>query len=140
MSLATLNTNSQAVLNPICLAALYAVAMTIGARIRQIRIQHGMSGERFGELMGVTKGMVSQWESDSGIPPTDRLMMLKSHIEFSMDWLIFGITRPDQKYASLSNEALEFASEWEALEPDRRAAYKTLVDMDTQHQEHNGKG
>lgn len=129
------NTDSQALLNHQGLADLYHVCMSVGARIRQLRNRLGLSGEKFGELMGVSKGMVSQWESDDGIPSTERLMLLREHVDFSFDWLLFGTI---DKYASLSNEALEFAAEWEALEPDRRAAYKTLVDMDTQHQEDRG--
>jgi len=64
--------------------------MSIGARIRQLREQNKLSGERFGELCGVTKGMVSHWESDTSTPPTDRLIELRKHLIFSMDWLING--------------------------------------------------
>lgn len=65
--------------------------MSIGARIRQLRIAKGLSGDKFGELCGVTKGMVSQWESDLVTPPTDRLIELHKKIEFSFDWLLNGI-------------------------------------------------
>lgn len=58
--------------------------------MRQLRKRHHLSGERFGELCGVTKGMVSQWESDLVIPTTDKLMELRRHIEFSFDWILYG--------------------------------------------------
>lgn len=64
--------------------------MTIGARIRQLREKHGLSGEKFGALCGVTKGMVSHWESDTSDPTVDRLIELRKHLNFSLDWLING--------------------------------------------------
>lgn len=66
--------------------------MTIGARIRQLRNQNSLSGEKFGELCGVSKGMVSQWESDLVTPPTERLLELHKHLAFSFDWLLNGST------------------------------------------------
>ena len=41
-----------------------------------------------GELLGVTKGMVSQWESNLVTIPLDRLIELSKHVDFSFDWLI----------------------------------------------------
>ena len=123
---------SQVALNLVCSALLYAIGMSIGDRLHQLRNQLGLNGERFGELMGVTKGMVSQWEKNIGVPSTDRIMMLRKHITFSIDWLLYGTTN-NQPYESLSSEALEFAAEWEALQPDKRAAYKTLLDLDSKH-------
>lgn len=40
--------------------------------------------------MGVTKGMVSQWENDTVTPPMDRLIELRKNIDFSFDWLLTG--------------------------------------------------
>lgn len=85
-----LNYKSQAHLNHNGLIWLYTASMSIGARIRQLREQNKLSGEKFGELCGVTKGMVSQWESDTSTPSTDRLIELRKHLVFSMDWLISG--------------------------------------------------
>jgi transcriptional regulator with XRE-family HTH domain len=85
-----LNTNSQAPLNHIGLASLYHSRMSIGARLRKLREDNKLSGDKFGELMGVTKGMVSQWEADQGKPSTDRLLLLRAHIDFSFDWLLYG--------------------------------------------------
>ncbi len=50
-----------------------------------------------GALCGVTKGMVSQWESDQGIPGTDRLLALRETIEFSIDWLLTNSGTMDPK-------------------------------------------
>lgn len=85
-----LNTECQVPLNPFCSASLYTTEMSIGSRVRQIRQQMGLSQERFGEICGVTKGMVSQWESNIVTPPIDRMVELHKHFDFSYDWLING--------------------------------------------------
>lgn len=69
---------------------LYASRMSIGSRIRQLRKANGLNGDQFGDLCGVTKGMVSQWESDLVTPPTDRLLELRGKLNFSFDWLLEG--------------------------------------------------
>ena len=40
--------------------------------------------------MGVSKGMVSQWENNIVTPPMDRLIELHKHLDFSFDWLLTG--------------------------------------------------
>lgn len=87
-----LNIISQAPLNLFYFDAMYPSDMTIGARLRQLRLRNGLSGDKLGELCDVTKGMVSQWESDTVTPPTDRLLLLHKHLNFSFDWLLNGET------------------------------------------------
>jgi len=79
------------------LAWLYSRVMTIGARFRQLRLAQTKTQEEMGALCGVTKGMVSQWESDQGIPGTDRLLALRETIEFSIDWLLTNSGTMDPK-------------------------------------------
>jgi len=64
--------------------------MSIGARFRQLRQHLGLSGEEIGDICGVTKGMVSQWESDTVTPPVDRLLALSTKHDFSIDWVLRG--------------------------------------------------
>lgn len=81
------------------LDSLYDSAMTIGTRFRQLRRHLNLSGEQIGEICGVSKGMVSHWESGNSIPTTDRLIELKNKHPFSIDWLLTGqgdMIQPDQ--------------------------------------------
>ena len=64
--------------------------MSIGKRIEKLRHSKKLSGEKFGELCGVSKGAVSQWENDLVIPTLDKVLELKKHINFSLDWLYTG--------------------------------------------------
>jgi transcriptional regulator with XRE-family HTH domain len=64
--------------------------MSIGARFKQLRDKNKLTQEKVGEFVGVTKGMISQWENNTVTPPIDRLLELKKHIDFSFDWLLEG--------------------------------------------------
>lgn len=64
--------------------------MDIGTRFRQLRTHFKLSGEKVGAICGVTKGMVSQWESNISSPPTERLLALREKYPFSLDWLLTG--------------------------------------------------
>ena len=89
-SLMPLNIQSQARLNHGALVQLYTPNMSIGARLRELRKQNELSQEKFGELCDVSKGMVSQWESNQTTPPSDRLIELRKHLSFSVDWVLTG--------------------------------------------------
>lgn len=64
--------------------------MTMGARIRALRAHLVISGDKFGELCGVTRGAVSQWENDLTRPTLDNLMKLREQRRFSVDWILTG--------------------------------------------------
>lgn len=108
---------------------------TIGDRIALLRAQLGLSGEQLAERLGLTKGTVSQWETNRSVPKYEHLKRLRQLIDFSYDWLYEG-THTDKPY-ELTPEALTVAYEWQALESDKRAAYKTLLDLDTKYENAN---
>lgn len=83
---------SQVFLDPLYLGLLYAGLMSIGKRLEQLRTSKSLTQEQIGEICGVTKGMVSQWELDIVTPPTGRLLKLHERINFSFDWLLNGDT------------------------------------------------
>lgn len=63
---------------------------TPGARIRQVRKRLGINQTEFGHLAGRTKGAVSQWESDAGLPDREAADALaKSGV--NMDYILHGI-------------------------------------------------
>lgn len=93
-SLATLNMPCQAPLNHAGLDVLYFGRMSIGARFRQLRLENKLTQEQVGEICDVSKSMVSQWESDESTPATDRLILLRKRIEFSIDWLLMDGPAP----------------------------------------------
>jgi transcriptional regulator with XRE-family HTH domain len=49
-----------------------------------------LSGDKFGELCGVTRGAVSQWETNLTKPTIENLIKLRSNHYFSIDWVLTG--------------------------------------------------
>lgn len=102
------------------LAFLYAQKMSIGTRLRQLRKSKSWTQERIGEICGVTKGMVSQWELDESFPPTDRLLKLQREIPFSFDWLFNG----DAAYSTSDPKIIAVAK---AMEPTTEEVKNIVV-------------
>lgn len=133
-----LYTKSQACLDPERLGFLYSAQMNIGTRLRQLRTSRSLSQDKLGELCGVTKGMVSQWELNIVTPPTDRLLELHKHLEFSFDWLLNG----EESASVYSTSDPTLVEILKVLQPRneylKTAAYKavrTTVDLVDQAQE-----
>lgn len=90
------NYNCQIKLNHSGLAYIYNGLMSIGERIKAIRKKLDLSGEEFGEICGVTKGTVSQWETDFSTPPPNKLIKIREYVTekydiyFSLDWIYTG--------------------------------------------------
>jgi transcriptional regulator with XRE-family HTH domain len=79
--------------------------MSIGARLRQLRLDNRLTQEQVGEICDVTKSMVSQWESDESTPATDRLILLRRRIDFSIDWLLMDGPAPRPQTIALMRVA-----------------------------------
>lgn len=62
---------------------------TPGARIRQVRKRLGINQTEFGNLAGRTKGAVSQWESDAGLPDREAADAL-SKAGVNMEYIFQG--------------------------------------------------
>ena len=50
--------------------------MTLGNRLAHLREKTGISQERLGELLGVTRQTVSSWETDKLLPKPENLQAL----------------------------------------------------------------
>ncbi|SEP37039.1 helix-turn-helix domain-containing protein [Nitrosovibrio sp. Nv6] len=62
----------------------------IGTRLTQLRLRYKLNQSQLGELCGVTKAAVSQWEKETSMPEISKLIKLRSKLFFSLDWLITG--------------------------------------------------
>lgn len=59
-----------------------------GDRVKQIRIEHDLTGEEFGKILGVTKATVSRWENGDRYPDSDTLSKIATLTNVSVDWLL----------------------------------------------------
>ena len=66
----------------------------MGPRLIQLRRRYKLSQSKLGELCGVTKAAVSQWETGISTPEIRKLIELRSRLSFSLDWLIAGEGEP----------------------------------------------
>lgn len=62
----------------------------VGARIRKIRLEKGMTLEEFGKLMGADKGIVSRWENGKSVPKAERLKTVAKLGDMTVEELLNG--------------------------------------------------
>ena len=64
------------------------IAMTLGQRIQQIRIEHGLSQEEFAEKLGTTRQTVSRWELDQTFPEIAKIVLISRIFSVSTDSIL----------------------------------------------------
>ena len=62
--------------------------MTLGQRIQQIRIEHGLSQEQFAEKLGTTRQTVSRWELDQTFPEIAKIVLISRIFSVSTDSIL----------------------------------------------------
>ena len=63
--------------------------VSIGARIKQVRADSGLTQDAFGKPLGVTRGAVANWERGLGIK-RENLLAIAERFKVSFDWLATG--------------------------------------------------
>jgi SOS-response transcriptional repressor LexA len=64
-------------------------------RIKELRKKHGLTQQKLGELIGVKKSSISQWENDEHSPSGDNLAQLSKVFGVSAHWLSTGKGSPE---------------------------------------------
>lgn len=64
--------------------------MNMGPRLIELRRKYKLSQTQLGEICGVSKAAVSQWETGVSTPEIRKLLIIRSKLAFSFDWLITG--------------------------------------------------
>lgn len=62
--------------------------MTIGNKIKQLRLEKGLSQEKLAQQLNVSRSAIAKWEVDGGIPELDNLLQLSSLFNVSLDELV----------------------------------------------------
>lgn len=79
--------------------------MTLGERIKQLRKQHGLTQLTLAERLGVTKGTVSTWETNSRRPGFETLEDMCDLFQVRMDYLMGR--SDDTSPPAISDDVLE---------------------------------
>ena len=111
---------------------------TMGERIKQLRKELGMTQTRLAEKMGVTKGTVSTWETDSRKPGFETLMDLCDLFDRDPGYVMgtqdepgrFRLTEEEQNESALSvveEELTEYALKYARLDEFGRRAVQAII-------------
>ena len=58
-----------------------------GIKLKELRIESGLSQRKFGEIFGVCNQTVSFWETGSREPDLDTIVKIADYFEVSIDYL-----------------------------------------------------
>lgn len=78
--------------------------MNMGPRLIELRRKYKLSQTQLGEICGVSKAAVSQWETGVSTPEIRKLLIIRSKLAFSFDWLITGEGEIDSDFISAGKE------------------------------------
>ena len=60
----------------------------IGKRIKEIRLEQGLSQQKFGALLLVSQDTVSLWEKGKSVPTTEFLIAIATKFDISVDYIL----------------------------------------------------
>ena len=69
--------------------------MSFSENLKQIRKEHHLSQEALAELLDVSRQAVSKWEQGEGYPEVEKLLLLSSKLNISLDALMSVETNHD---------------------------------------------
>lgn len=119
-----------------------------GERLKELRKTKNLTQENIGELCGVGKATISNWESNSTDPPLETVMKLANYFGVSIDFLLGNETNSPNtidkvnqalREAGLVNSDETLKEEEIKLALDQARQYKILMtkllDTPTKYQE-----
>lgn len=106
--------------------ALQPPTETMGARIRRAREALNLTQDQIGDLIGVSRAAVAQWESDQTSPVRKRMEALAGALRVSVEWLSFGVGQAPNAPGAANNEIPLLSKDEAAAQlqaPDTRASF-----------------
>jgi transcriptional regulator with XRE-family HTH domain len=67
-----------------------AIELSIGRRIKTMRVLCWLTQQKFAESVGVSRRQVAYWESDHDVPGGDRISKICEVLNVTPDWLLTG--------------------------------------------------
>lgn len=62
--------------------------MGFGDNLKETRKQRNMTQEELAELLNVSRQAISKWESGTGYPETEKLILISRELNISLDYLL----------------------------------------------------
>ena len=60
----------------------------IGKRIKELRMERGLSQEKMGEILSVSQDTISLWEKGKSVPTAEYLIEMAKQFEVSVDYIL----------------------------------------------------
>lgn len=62
--------------------------MTLGEKIVKLRKINGLSQDKLGEIIGVSRQAISKWELNTAVPDTDNLVKMSKYFQVPIDFFV----------------------------------------------------
>lgn len=76
----------------------------IGAFLKELRKENGMTQEQLGERVGVSNKTVSRWETGNYMPPVECLSMLSDIYDISINEILAGERVADKEFTEIAEK------------------------------------
>ena len=60
----------------------------MGEKIKEIRLENGLSQSKFGEMLHVSQDTISLWEKGKALPNTEYVILICKTFDISADYLL----------------------------------------------------
>lgn len=101
-----------------------------GKRVRERRVDLGMSQGALGELSGYSQSNIGWLESGAAKRPQRAASDLADHLQTTRDWLLWGQGPKHVGPVYLSTK--ELAEKYEALSPEKKAKISQAIEENEQ--------
>lgn len=102
--------------------------MTLGAKLKRLRAEKGLSQAALEEISGVNCKLLSKYENERIVPSADTLRKIAEALQISADYLIFDNAPKDGISTLKDLELFERFKEVENMSAENRAMIKNMID------------
>ena len=102
--------------------------MPLGAKIKEVRKEQGLSQGELGRLSGIHEKLVSKYENERIKPTADTLKKIAQALHISADYLIFDNTPKEGKVELKDVELFSMFKEVEDMGEEERETIKKVID------------
>jgi Predicted transcriptional regulators len=94
------------------------MTMTMGDRLRELRLRKNLSQEEVARQIGITRSAYSHYEINNRQPVYDTLIKLSSYFDVSLDYIIGG--DPDKSLSGINSDTVEIFRLLSTMDQDKR--------------------
>jgi transcriptional regulator with XRE-family HTH domain len=101
---------------------------TVGERIKNLRVQAGMTQANLAAKVGLTYVQIGRYEKRGAVPSADVLAKLASALNTTTDFLMHGSAQDKASAQINDNELLSLFRSVEKMSNEDKACIKTMID------------